>query len=212
MRRPVLFVCAPAIAVATALALWLDKPAWWWGAGLVTGGLTAVAMWALDEPPGYITKWGVGAAGEKRTAKALRPLLREGWRVTHDVQREHENFDHVLVGPPGVFLLETKVRSGTVTLEDGTITIRYPDDPDEVVTLPRLTAQMRGRARDLRATHRFEEGVRRWVTPVVVLWADFPERYAEDDGVTYIHGDDLVDWLRSLSSAKVDAPVLVRAR
>jgi Nuclease-related domain len=101
----------------------------------VTGGLVAVAMWALDEPPGYIVKWGIGAAGERRTAKALRPLLRKGWRVTHDVQRAHENFDHILVGPPGVFLLETKVRSGTVRLEDGTLTIRYPDDPDEVVTL-----------------------------------------------------------------------------
>jgi hypothetical protein len=36
-----------------------------------------------------------------------------------------------------------------------------------------VSAQMRGRARDLRATHRFEDGVRRWVTPVAVLWADF---------------------------------------
>src|SRR5262249_51895763 len=100
----------------------------------------------------------------------------------------------------------------TVALEDGTLTIRYPDDPDEVVTLPRLAAQMRGRARDLRATHRFEEGTRRWVTPVVVLWGHFPERHSEDDGVTYIHGDELVGWLRSLPIAKVAEPELARAQ
>jgi Nuclease-related domain len=212
MRRPVLVVCAPAIVVATALAIWRDTNAWWWGAGLVTGGLVAVAVWALDEPPAYIGKWGVGAAGERRTAKALRPLLRKGWRVTHDVQRAHENFDHVLVGPPGVILLETKVRSGTVSLEDGMLTIRYPDDPDEVVRLPRLAAQMRGRAAQLKATHRFEDGARRWVTPVVVLWADFSQRCVECDGITYLHGSELVRWLRSLPSANVVMPELAHSR
>jgi hypothetical protein len=192
--------------------MWLDTYAWWYFAGGVTGGLLMVAAYTLGDPPGYIAKWRLGAEGERRTAKALRPLLRTGWTVIHDVQRAHENFDHVLVGPPGVFLLETKVRAGTVSLEDGLLTIRYPDDPEEVVTLPRLAAQMRGRARDLRATHRFEDGVRRWVTPVVVLWADFPDRLVELDGIAYIHGDELVGWLRSLPSANVAPPELARVR
>jgi hypothetical protein len=99
-----------------------------------------------------------------------------------------------------------------VTLEDGVVTIRYPDDPDEVITLPRLAAQMRGRARDLRATHRFEDGVRRWVTPVVVLWANFPDRRVEHDGITYIHGDELVSWLRSLPSVNAARPELAHVR
>lgn len=151
-----------------------------------------VALLFLNDPPAYVANWGLGAEGERRTARALRRLLRKGWTITHDVQRAHENFDHVLVGPPGVFLLETKVRAGTVRLEGDMLTIRYPDDPDEVVTLPRLAAQMRGRARDLRAAHPFENDVRRWVTPVVMLWADFPERRVEHDGVTYVHGEELV--------------------
>jgi hypothetical protein len=210
MRRPVLVACLPLIVVATGLAMWLDTYAWWYFAGGVTGGLLMVAAYTLLDPPGYIAKWGLGAQGERRTAKALRPLLRKGWTVTHDVQRARENFDHVLVGPPGVFLLETKVRAGTVSFEDGMLTVHYPDDPDEVVTLPRLAAQMRGRARDLRATHRFENGVRRWVTPVVVLWANFPDRRVEHDGITYIHGDELVGWLRSLPSVNAAQPELAR--
>jgi hypothetical protein len=52
----------------------------------------------------------------------------------------------------------------------------YPDDPDEVVTLPRLGAQMRGRVADFRAVYQLENGARPWVTAVVVLWADFPQR------------------------------------
>jgi hypothetical protein len=212
MRRPVLVACLPAVVVATGLALWRDTDAWWYFAGAVTGGLLVVAMYTLGDPPAYIAKWGLGAEGERRTAKALRPLLRKGWTVTHDVQRAHENFDHVLVGPPGVFLLETKVRAGTARLEDGTVTIRYRDDPEEVVTLPRLAAQMHGRAADLRRTHPFEDGACRWVTPVVVLWADFPQRRVEHDGVTYLHGDELVGWLRSLPSANVLGPEAARVR
>jgi chaperonin GroES len=164
MRRPVLVACLPAIVVATGLAVWLDTAPWWYFAGGVTGGLLTVAMFTLGDPPGHIAKWRVGAEGERRTAKALRPLLRKGWTVVHDVQRQHENFDHVLVGPPGVFLLETKVRTGAVSLEGGVLTIRYPDDPDEVVTLPRLAAQVRSRAATVRTEYVFDEGAPRWVT------------------------------------------------
>jgi hypothetical protein len=198
MRRPVLVVSVPPVIVTTSIALWLDRDPWWWLAGAVWGGILAVAFFTLGVPPAHVGKWGVGAMGERRTAKALRPLLRRGWTVTHDVQRARENLDHVLVGPPGVFLLETKVRTGVVSIEAGVLTIRYPDDPEEVVRLPYLTDQMHRRARDLRETHRFENGVPHRVTPVVVLWANFPDRCVESDGVIYVHGDELVTWLRSL--------------
>ena len=85
-----------------------------------------------------------------------------------------------------------------VRLEDGILTIRYPDDPDEVIALPRLAAQVRGRAADLRTAYQFQNGAHRWVTAVVVLWADFPQRRIEHGGIAYLHGDELVDWLQSL--------------
>jgi hypothetical protein len=211
IRRPILGACIPVVLIATALAIWQDQAAWWWFAGAVAGGIVTEAWLLLNDPPERVKNWGLGAAGERRTAKALRPLLRKGWTVTHDVQRAHENFDHVLVGPPGVFLLETKVRSGTVSIEDGVLTIRYPDDPEEVNTLPRLAAQMHGRARDLRAMHRFEDGALHRVTPVVVLWANFPDRRVEADGVTYVHGDELVTWLRSLPRLTISRAQFLRA-
>ena len=77
MRRPVLVACLPAIIGATALAMWLDTDTWWYFAGCVTGGLLMVATYTLGDPPGHIAKWGLGAEGERRTAKALRPLLRQ---------------------------------------------------------------------------------------------------------------------------------------
>jgi hypothetical protein len=93
-----------------------------------------------------------------------------------------------------------------VRLEDGVLTVRYPDDPDEVFSMPRLGDQVRGRAKDLCATLRSENGVYDWVTPVVVLWADFPARRVEHDGVVYVHGDELVGWLRSLLRPGIARP------
>jgi hypothetical protein len=212
MRGPVLVACVPVIVVATALAIWLDRDPWWWFAGGVTGGLATVAWLVLGAPPEHIAKWGRGAAGERRTAKVLRPLIREGWTVAHDVPLSRGNLDHVLVGPAGVFLLETKFRYGRVKLEDGVLTIRYPDDPDEVFSMPHLGDQVRGRAKNLCVTLRSGNGVPDWVTPVVVLWADFPAQRVERDGVVYVHGDELVGWLRSLMRPGIARPGRARAR
>jgi len=38
---------------------------------------------------------------------------------------------------------------------------------------------------------------REWVQPVVVVWAEFPQRRLERDGVAYIHGSELQSWLGS---------------
>jgi hypothetical protein len=36
-----------------------------------------------------------------------------------------------------------------------------------------------------------------WVNAVVVFWGDFPQGMVEQDNVTYLAGDRLVEWLRS---------------
>jgi hypothetical protein len=62
--------------------------------------------------------WGRGAKGERRTARALHPLLRAGWTVLHDVAipGSRANADRLLIGPPGVFLVDAKAWHGHITL------------------------------------------------------------------------------------------------
>lgn len=63
-----------------------------------------------------------GAAGEEATALALSALPATEWTVFHDVRwpdRKLANIDHVVVGPPGVFVIDTKNWSGSVTIADG---------------------------------------------------------------------------------------------
>jgi hypothetical protein len=56
----------------------------------------------------------LGLYGEKAVAEALVPLLAEGYQVFHDVPCEYGNavfnIDHIVIGPSGVYCIETKTR------------------------------------------------------------------------------------------------------
>lgn len=52
----------------------------------------------------------LGWEGEVAVAEALQPLAARGFRVFHDVPAKGFNVDHVVVGPTGVFAVETKAR------------------------------------------------------------------------------------------------------
>ena len=54
-----------------------------------------------------------GAAGEEKVGSLLE-LLGGGWRVIHDVSLGRGNVDHIVIGPPGVFTVETKSHPGPV--------------------------------------------------------------------------------------------------
>lgn len=53
----------------------------------------------------------LGYFGELVTAEALSRLMPEGNYVFHDFPADNFNIDHIVVGPAGVFAIETKARS-----------------------------------------------------------------------------------------------------
>lgn len=68
--------------------------------------------------------WERGAEGERRTAEALAAPPAHEWTVFHDVPwpgRARANIDHVAVGPTGVFVIDSKHWSGSVTVRDGVL-------------------------------------------------------------------------------------------
>lgn len=52
-----------------------------------------------------------GVHGEKEVAETLDELKARGYRIFHDLVAEEFNVDHVIVGPTGVFAIETKFRT-----------------------------------------------------------------------------------------------------
>jgi hypothetical protein len=63
----------------------------------------------------------VGAEGERLVAEALAPLSAAGYILLHDrAAGPRSNFDHIVIGPSGVWLVDAKHWSGTVAV-DGTL-------------------------------------------------------------------------------------------
>jgi hypothetical protein len=53
----------------------------------------------------------LGRDGERAVGQALEQLRRHGYRVFHDILGPSWNIDHVVIGPGGVFTVETKTLS-----------------------------------------------------------------------------------------------------
>ncbi len=55
-----------------------------------------------------------GAKGEEQVGGVLDELAGDTWRVIHDASLGRGNVDHILIGPAGVFTVETKSHPGPV--------------------------------------------------------------------------------------------------
>jgi hypothetical protein len=53
----------------------------------------------------------MGLLGEMAVAEELNRLMLDGCQVYHDFPAEKFNVDHIIVGPKGIFAVETKARS-----------------------------------------------------------------------------------------------------
>jgi Nuclease-related domain len=88
---------------------------------LIIGELAAlVAGWGLRfRPSRDAVAWRRGAAGERRTARLLDPLERQGWAVLHDlaIPDSRANIDHLVIGPGGVFVIDSKQYRGRLQLD-----------------------------------------------------------------------------------------------
>src|SRR5829696_5086502 len=88
---------------------------------LVVGVLAATAAgWGLRFRPSLdAVAWRRGAAGERRTARLLGPLEGHGWAVLHDlaVPGSQANLDHLVIGPGGVFVIDSKQYRGRLQLD-----------------------------------------------------------------------------------------------
>lgn len=78
--------------------------------------------------------------GERVVGQFLERLRQDGFQVFHDVVAEGFNVDHVLIGPPGVFTVETKTWSkpasgnAQVVLDGETLKIgSFAPDRDPIV-------------------------------------------------------------------------------
>ena len=74
------------------------------GVGILSGLTQLIVL------PNAVLAWNTGAEGETRTAEFLASLEPAGFVVLHDrlMPASRANIDHVVVGPTGVFVIETR--------------------------------------------------------------------------------------------------------
>jgi hypothetical protein len=107
---------APLVAAAGALGQVLATQAGLPRAGLL-GLAAALAGWRMRfHASEQARTWQRGAHGERRTARLLDRLTRDGYSVFHDlaVPGSPANVDHLVIGPSGVFVIDSKQWSGSV--------------------------------------------------------------------------------------------------
>ena len=151
------------------------------------GALAAVALLQVPRPARRGRPRDIVEDVERGTASELRSLDPSGW-----VWASSGSFEHLVVGPSGAYLLDTKRFAGEAMVREGVLGVRRDDTwrSDET-----LAGRVRGSARDARRL--LGAANINWVAPVVVLWCEFPAQVAEHGGVTYVHGSQLAAWLRA---------------
>jgi hypothetical protein len=194
IRRPLLLIIGP-IFVGSIIWGITEHNRGAYFAGLVTGVSGAFAVIVWDDLPSYVENWGLGFRGENRTSAVLRTL---GWPVVGDIDTGHGNYDHVVIGAAGVFLIESKNPRGTVEIEGGIPRLRRRHDPSARNSLRGDGAQAVRLACELRDAINARLGSSPRVAAIVVYWNPFPAKRFTEPNVTYLHGSELKTYLAAL--------------
>ena len=163
-------------------------------------------------PPGWIENWQVGAWGEEATGKVLDRLdYLEVVRSSRRQDRLRKRGPHRGLARAGS---SSSTRNGSGagsawrrawSAFSGLTMRTCRTSSSGVSAVRRLAAQTSERVKT--TTH-----IKQWVTPVMVVWAEFPQRVVEGDCVV-VHGDELVAWLESRPAqiATVNVPRIAEA-
>jgi hypothetical protein len=108
---------APLAAAAGLTAALLALQAGLARAALAGLAVAALVGWRLRfRPSEQARSWRRGVAGEQQTARLLDRLGRDGYVVLHDLAMPGSpaNVDHLVIGPSGVFVIDSKQWTGNV--------------------------------------------------------------------------------------------------
>jgi hypothetical protein len=139
-----------------------------------------------------------GMEGEKRVIQFLKSKLSDNYFLINDVEYvnnrgKKENIDHIILGPKGIFVVETKDWSGKVTYKDGIWSVRFPFGRSP-------SRQASGNAAWVSETIEGKtEPSKIWVEPVVVFSNPAAELETIPPEIGILKLERLVDYIASSS-------------
>ncbi len=199
-EEAVLWIMAGAFAVALAIAEWIrewfELPPAPWSLTIFAVIVAGIVAWRLVLITQELRQLALGRKGEIVVGQCLEELRAQGYAVLHDITGNDFNVDHILVGPAGVFAVETKTRTkptdhdAQVVYDGQTITVDgFTPERDPV-------KQVKAEADFVRDLIESATGKRLDVRPVVL----FPGWYTKFDGpkdIWVLNPKLLVGYLRN---------------
>ncbi len=211
-RRPRILTFGALVAIVGLLVLTVNPL---WAAVVLLFDLVLV-MSALFTTPNSITAWQTGAEGEVRTGRLLEPLEAEGFRILHDrkIPGSRANIDHIVIGPPGIFVIETKSYAGSLKIRGNDVFVAGRRKTKMIDEVKREASAVTTALAEEVAAHCWT------VTPVICVHrADLPWFRSEVGGVRIVSGKELVKRLRKgepvlspLDTERLAALVVARLR
>lgn len=129
--------------------------------------------------------------GELAVGQELNELMLNGFRVYHDIQAEDFNIDHAVVGPSGVFAIETKTRAKKLqTMGAEAVEVFYDGDS---INFPhwrdtKILEQARGSARWLEQRITAAVGEQVTVFPAVAIPGWYTKKITKKSGPIVYNG------------------------
>jgi hypothetical protein len=207
LKRPIAILAAVMIAGCVVIALLPTFPtAKAFFLGFLTAAFLVAVAWLVGVSSGSYG-WSLGKMGEEFTAEAVVSSARhrQGWRLVNGLYfGGHGDVDHTVVGPGGVFVIESKFTTSPCRVAGGRV---------EGITGREPISQARKGASKVEkmlkyGRERFDVRVR----PVVVIWG--PGRVKMDQGWQMVDGVLLCDgpehrrWLRELDGQVLDQELI----
>lgn len=201
-RRPRILAFGAGMAVAALIVAVVTQPIY--GAVVLMFDLVVV-MSALFTTPNSITAWQIGADGEARTGRLLKTLEADGFRVLDDRKipgSRSANIDHIVIGPPGIFVVETKSYKGSLQIRGDEVFVAGRRKNGWIDEVNREAAAVRTALADEVSAHGW------MVTPIICVHrADLPWFRSEVRGVRIVSGKDLIKRLRNADPLLAPADV-----
>ena len=199
-RRPMVLSIAAAFAIVGILNISTNPIVGW-----ACLGVSFIAVTSLISTLNHVTAWRTGADGEIRTARFLDALEGEGFVVLHDRRipgARSANIDHIVIGPPGIFVVETKSFAGKLTIRGDEVYVGGHRKTAMLDEVRREALAVQVTLSDEIDAHGY-----RVTAMICVHRADLPWFRSEAGGVPIVSGKELVKRLRKGAMALSPADV-----
>lgn len=198
-RNRRLRIAAPILAAgavfASTAAYWLSAAFAPWPYPFAVAGATVLVMGSLlVRSMPEVVDWKHGAEAERRVGVSLASLEPDGFVTLYDrrLRGRYGNIDAVTVGPPGVFVVETKWRGRGVEVVNGRLETGNREQPGAVRQVTELAMLVQVSLAPLMNRHRLT------VAPVICIGNRTIDRGSRSGGVPVVDAKTIAVYLRSL--------------